>query len=160
MKKIDSLNQVAEFHKLFDHPILETPQIPDRKRCELRISLLEEELGELKEAIVQGDLVEVADAFCDIQYVLSGAVLEFGLGEIFVGLFNEVQRSNMSKACKSFMEATQTAAYWSKSVKKVDIKQKDDLYLVKNADNNKVLKSTSYSPADLKPMIFSAISQK
>ena len=50
MKKIDSLNQVAEFHRTFNAPILDTPQIP-LDRAELRINLLQEELNELKEAI-------------------------------------------------------------------------------------------------------------
>ena len=97
MDKIDSLNQTADFHRLFNHPILETPTIPDKKRCELRVELISEELKELKEAIANDDLVEVADALCDIQYVLSGAVHEFGMSDKFVRLFNEVQRSNMSK---------------------------------------------------------------
>ncbi|MBP6411337.1 MAG: nucleoside triphosphate pyrophosphohydrolase family protein, partial [Pseudarcicella sp.] len=96
MKKIDALNQVAEFHKTFKAPILNSPTIPNQQRCELRVSLLAEELKELQEAIAQNDLVEIADALCDLQYVLSGAVLEFGLGDKFVELFNEVQRSNMS----------------------------------------------------------------
>ena len=80
MKKIDALNQVAEFHKTFNAPILETPQIPSEQRCQLRVDLLQEELDELSQALKDKDLVEVADALCDIQYVLSGAVLEFGLG--------------------------------------------------------------------------------
>ena len=87
MKKIDSLNQVAEFHRTFNAPILDTPQIPSEERARLRVKLLQEELDELKEAIANNDLVEVADALCDLQYVLSGAVLEFGLGEKFVELF-------------------------------------------------------------------------
>mgnify|MGYP000244358821 FL=1 len=101
MEKIDSLNQVAEFHRTFNAPILDTPQIPSEQRCQLRVSLLQEELDELAQALKDKDLVEVADALCDIQYVLSGAVLEFGLGDKFVELFKEVQRSNMSKACST-----------------------------------------------------------
>ena len=101
MEKLDSLNQVAQFHQTFGAPILAQPTIPAADRCNLRVSLLAEELDELKEAIAANDLIEVADALCDLQYVLSGAVLEFGLGEKFVELFNEVQRSNMSKACAS-----------------------------------------------------------
>ena len=88
MEKIDSLNQVAEFHRTFNAPILENPQIPSAERCKLRIALLQEELNELKQAIEDQDIVEIADALCDLQYVLSGAVLEFGLGEKFVDLFN------------------------------------------------------------------------
>ena len=51
MEQINSLNQVADFHRTFNAPILLTPQIPSQQRCELRVSLLQEELNELKEAI-------------------------------------------------------------------------------------------------------------
>src|SRR5690606_25647379 len=106
-----TLTAVAEFHKTFKHPILATPQIPSEQRCKLRVSMIAEELKELEEAIANKDLVEVADALCDIQYVLSGAVLEFGLADKFAALFDEVQRSNMSKACKSIEEAEKTIAH-------------------------------------------------
>ena len=81
MEKLDVLNQVAEFHRTFKHPLPVNPAIPSKDRCQLRISLLKEELTELEDAIQAGDLVAVADAFCDLQYVLSGAILEFGLGD-------------------------------------------------------------------------------
>jgi predicted HAD superfamily Cof-like phosphohydrolase len=150
MKQIDSLNQVAEFHKTFDAPILETPQIPSEKRCKLRVSLLAEELKELEEAIDNKDLTEIADALCDLHYVLSGAVLEFGLGEKFVALFDEVQRSNMSKACNTLAEAEATVAhYLAKDNTESEIKEKGGKYLVYRTLDNKVLKSINYSPADL-----------
>ena len=112
MNKIDSLNQVAEFHNTFGAPILETPQIPSKQRCELRVSLLQEELDELREAIENNDIVEVADALADLQYVLSGAILEFGLGNKFDKIFDEVHRSNMSKACKTEDEANDTVNHY------------------------------------------------
>ena len=153
MEKIDSLNQVAEFHRTFNAPILDTPQIPSHERAQLRVKLLQEELDELKEAIANHDIVEVADALCDLQYVLSGAVLEFGLGEKFTELFNEVQRSNMSKACSTEDEAQQTIEHYRK--------KNQDAYAVKSGDkinvhrksDDKVLKSVHYSPADLKSII-------
>ena len=83
MQQPDSLNQVAEFHKTFNHPILTEPTIPNEKRSALRVELISEELKELAEAIEDNDLVEIADALCDIQYVLSGAILEFGMGDKF-----------------------------------------------------------------------------
>jgi len=110
-KKYDEpqgLNDVAKFHKTFELPVLDKAKIPSTKRCELRINLLQEELNELKEAIADNDLIEVADALCDIQYVLSGAIHEFGLGGQFKSLFDEVQRSNMSKTCKTMEEAEAT----------------------------------------------------
>ena len=93
----------------------------------------------------------MADALCDIQYVLSGAVLEFGLGEKFVDLFNEVQRSNMSKACSSQAEAEATVKFYlEKDGTEAEIVQDGDKFLVYRIADNKVLKSVGYSPADLK----------
>jgi predicted HAD superfamily Cof-like phosphohydrolase len=154
MDKIDSLNQVAEFHTTFRHPILETPQIPSEDRCKLRVSLIAEELKELEEAIQQNDLVEVADALCDIQYVLSGAILEFGMGEKFKTLFDEVQRSNMSKACISAEEAQATVDHY-KNEKDTDAyyEERDGKFLVYRKGDNKTLKSINYSPADLKSLL-------
>ncbi len=150
MQKLDSLNQVAEFHKTFGAPILETPTIPSSERCALRVSLLAEELEELKEAIAANDLVEIADALCDLQYVLSGAVLEFGLGNRFVELFDEVQRSNMSKACQSLEEAEQTVKFYlDKDGTVAEIFEENGLWKVYRKSDNKVLKSINYSPADL-----------
>jgi len=150
MQKLDSLNQVADFHRTFGAPILASPTIPSSERCALRVSLLAEELDELKEAIAANDLVEIADALCDLQYVLSGAVLEFGLGERFVDLFNEVQRSNMSKACQSLQEAEQTVKFYlDKDGTVAEIVEENGLWKVYRKSDNKVLKSINYSPADL-----------
>jgi predicted HAD superfamily Cof-like phosphohydrolase len=154
MKQPESLSMVAEFHRIFKHPILATPQLPDDKRSKLRISLLTEELKELEHAIEQKDLVEIADAFCDLQYVLSGAILEFGLGDKFEQLFKEVQRSNMSKACNTEEEAIQTVAYYLKKDGTECYYQKEgNLWLVYRKADNKTIKSINYSPADLSKII-------
>jgi predicted HAD superfamily Cof-like phosphohydrolase len=154
MKKIDALNQVAEFHKTFQAPILETPQIPSKDRCDLRVSLLQEELNELSEAINNNDLVEVADALADIQYVLTGAVLEFGLGEKFVELFDEVQRSNMSKACENQQEAISTLSHYKKKDGTEGYyKELNGKWIVYRNGDDKILKSVNYSPASLKTIL-------
>ena len=153
MEKIDSLNQVAEFHRTFNAPILETPQIPSKERCELRVSLLQEELNELKQAINDNDLVEIADALCDLQYVLSGAVLEFGLGEKFVELFNEVQRSNMSKACDTELQAQETVEHYKAKDEEAFYEKSGDKYNVHRISDHKVIKNKYYSAADLKSII-------
>ena len=62
MEQINSLNQVSDFHRTFNAPILDTPQIPSEQRCQLRVALLQEELDELAQAIKDNDLVEIADA--------------------------------------------------------------------------------------------------
>ncbi len=150
----NGINDVAQFHETFELPIEECPIIPAPKRCELRVNLLQEELNELKEAIENDDLVEVADALCDIQYVLSGAILEFGLADRFKELFDEVQRSNMSKTCKSYEEATKTQAHYLKEKDtKSEIVKRGDEYLVYREGDRKVLKSIAYSPADIKGML-------
>lgn len=153
MEKIDSLNQVAEFHATFKAPILETPQIPSKERCELRVNLLQEELNELKQAIEDNNLVEIADALCDLQYVLSGAVLEFGLGNKFVELFNEVQRSNMSKACDNEQQAQETMDFYKEKGTESFYEKSGDKYNVYRKEDHKVLKNKYYSPADLKTIL-------
>lgn len=154
MKEAKGLNHVSEFHDLFDLPVLPNPMIPSKERCALRISLLQEELNELKEAIDDDDLVEVADAFCDLQYVLSGAILEFGIGEKFSDLFDEVHRSNMSKACQSMEEAKATSEHYEKTKNtKSEIKKKGDKLLVYRIPDGKVLKSIKYSAARIGKML-------
>lgn len=154
MEKLDVLNQVAEFHRTFHHPIEPNPIIPAEERCRLRVALLAEELKEFQEAIEKGDIVEVADALCDMQYVLSGAVLEFGLGEKFKALFDEVQRSNMSKTCHSLEEAEATVRHYE-TTKGFEcyIRQEGDVWLVYRVGDHKTLKSVNYSPADLKSLL-------
>ena len=154
MKQPETLNAVAEFHKTFKHPILDKPTIPDENRCKLRVALIAEELKELEVAILEKDIVSVADALCDIQYVLSGAVLEFGLGEKFKELFDEVQRSNMSKACKSEDEAKQTVQFYKdKDGTECYYKEESGKWLVYRKSDNKTIKSVGYSPVDLDSIV-------
>jgi len=155
MEKLDVLNQVADFHRTFKHPLPDEPFIPSKERCELRLSLLREELQELEDAVHAGDLVAVADAFCDLQYVLTGAVLEFGMGKKFKDLFEEVQRSNMSKSCISMEEAAETQLHYerTKGVESL-VEKSENKFLVYRASDRKTLKSINYSPADLATILF------
>lgn len=153
-KEPEALTSVAKFHDTFGMPVVDKPGIPAKKRCELRIALLQEELNELKEALEDNDIVETADALADLQYVLSGAILEFGLADSFKDIFDEVQRSNMSKTCKSLEEAEATQEHYRKT-KDTDsiIKKKGEEYLVYRKSDQKVLKSVKYSPADINSQI-------
>lgn len=92
-----TITQVGEFHRAFNVPVKFSPELPDSERQELRIKLLYEELQELQDAMATGDLTGVLDALCDLQYVLDGTFLEFGMGHIKTLAFYEVHRSNMSK---------------------------------------------------------------
>jgi len=148
------LNDVAEFHTTFNMPVLDEPTIPSPERCALRINLLQEELDELKSAIEEKDLTGIADALSDIQYVLSGAILEFGLASKFKELFEEVQRSNMSKVCPDYDTAEKTLEYYQRrDGTKGFIRESEAGYLVYREADHKVLKSIRYSPADLEQIL-------
>ena len=153
MKEAEALNSVSKFHQTFNHPILSKPQIPPANRADLRLNLLKEELKELEEAVENQDVVEAADALCDLQYVLAGAILEFGMGEKFAELFAEVQRSNMSKVCKTEKEAQATIVHYQALDQDAYFEQKDGFFLVYRKTDNKTLKSINYSEVDLKSIL-------
>lgn len=153
-KHPESLEMVAEFHRTFKHPIQPAPSIPEESRCKLRVALIAEELKEFEEAIQQKDIVGVADALADIQYVLSGAILEFGLADRFKSIFEEVQRSNMSKACDNEADAIKTVEhYMKKDGTECYYKQEAGKWLVYRKSDNKTIKGINYSPANLEPLV-------
>ena len=87
--------KVKEFMKTFGQEVKSKASFPDRKIQDLRYDLIIEELEELKVAIEDKNLKEVADALTDILYVTYGAGHAFGID--LDKCFDEVQRSNMSK---------------------------------------------------------------
>ena len=92
----DTLAIVREWHEAFDVPVENAPTIP-KHRAQMRLDILEEEVAELRAAVEADDLVEALDALCDIQYVLDGTFLEFGLHQLKHDAMAEVHSSNMSK---------------------------------------------------------------
>lgn len=92
----DTLAIMREWHEAFDLPVENAPKIPEQ-RAQMRLDILEEEVAELRAAVETGDLVEVLDALCDIQYVLDGTFLEFGVHQLKQEAMAEVHTSNMSK---------------------------------------------------------------
>ena len=92
-----NFDRVGKFMRVFNQEVKDKPDWPDAETMELRIDLIEEELGELKDAILSADgtLVDVADALSDLLYVVYGAGHSFGLD--LDACFKEVHRSNMSK---------------------------------------------------------------
>ena len=93
----NSAAQVAQFHNAFSVPILERPGLPSPERMSLRLALIDEELIELKQAIAADDIGAIAKELADLQYVIDGTFLEFGLGGIKAHIINAVHASNMSK---------------------------------------------------------------
>ena len=92
-----TLEMVQEFHKTYGLPVEGEQTLSDEKTRQLRINLLAEELDELKEALADNDPLETLDALIDLQYVLDGAFLSFGMQDVKGAAFEEVHRSNMSK---------------------------------------------------------------
>lgn len=97
MSNKTTLEMVQEFHETYGLPVESEQTTGSDKTKELRINLLQEELDELKEALENDDYVETLDALIDLQYVLDGAFLSFGMQDAKEAAFNEVHRSNMSK---------------------------------------------------------------
>ena len=90
-----NFEKVKKFMETFGQEIKEKTEFPNEKITSLRLDLIKEELDELKEAIDNKDIKEVADALTDILYVTYGAGHAFGIN--LDKCFEEVQSSNMSK---------------------------------------------------------------
>ena len=93
-----NFEKVGVFMKTFNQDVKDTSSLSTDKINSLRISLINEELEELKKAILEKNLTEVADALTDILYVTYGAGHAFGIN--LDKCFEEVQESNMSKLGK------------------------------------------------------------
>ena len=87
--------KVKEFMTTFNQEVKPVPKIAKLSTIALRLALIEEELGELREALINNDVVETADALADILYVVYGAAAAFGID--IDEVFEEVHSSNMSK---------------------------------------------------------------
>ncbi|WP_418262297.1 hypothetical protein [Flavobacterium faecale] len=92
------LDSVTEFHTAFKIGHSESPiaNLAEEKKI-LRYNLMKEENEEYLEAVKNNDLVEIADALGDMMYILCGTIIEHGLQHKIEEVFDEIQRSNMSK---------------------------------------------------------------
>ncbi len=95
---MSNFDSVRKFMLTFGQEVKEKSEFPSDKIVKLRYDLIAEELSELKEALENKDLKEVADALTDILYVTYGAGHSFGID--LDKCFDEVQKSNMSKLGK------------------------------------------------------------
>lgn len=92
------ISSVKQFHTAFKIGHSETPRadLGENKNL-LRFNLMKEENEEYLEAVKNNDLVEIADALGDMLYILCGTIIEHGLQDKIEAVFDEIQRSNMSK---------------------------------------------------------------
>ena len=93
-----TLNYVRDFHSAFLIPTRDEPTAcVEEREYMLRFNLLKEENEEYLEAAKNGDIVEIADALGDMLYILCGTINAHGLQSKMAAVFEEIQRSNMSK---------------------------------------------------------------
>ena len=114
--------RVMEFHEAFglQRQALPSADVP-ASLASLRLGLIDEEVGELHDAVGRGDIVAIADALADIAYVVHGAAISYGID--LDAVIREVHRANLSKL--------------------------DEAGLPVLREDGKVLKSTRYTPPDV-----------
>lgn len=150
-----NFDKVGEFHETFEHPKLKHPDLTvfenNPKLVDLRVKLIEEEFNELKDAIKDKNMKEVADALTDILYVVYGAGHAFGID--LNQTFNLVHNSNMTKACSSEDEAKNTVEYIKNTQKNFNpdykLAKTGDKWIVYDKNTGKILKNMNYKAVDL-----------
>jgi predicted HAD superfamily Cof-like phosphohydrolase len=146
------VSEVEEFNTTMGKPNNYEPIIPEEKEWMFVYNFILEELEEYKAACEAGDIVEVLDALCDIAYVSigNGAMLH-GLKDKLWSAYQEVQASNMSKACVDEEEAQATVERRSKEQNEPCHYEKvGDYYIVYRTRDRKVMKNINYFRPDLK----------
>ncbi len=146
------VSEVEEFNETFGKPNNYEPTIPAKKDWQFVYDFILEELEEYREACENGDIVEVLDALCDIAYVsLGNGTMLHGLKDKIWPAYQEVQASNMSKACETEEEAIQSVRQRSEEQGEACHFEKitEGRYIVYRSRDRKVMKSINYFRPDL-----------
>ena len=147
------VDEVETFNATFGKPNNYEPTIPEEKEWKFVYDFILEELEEYREACERGDIVEVLDALCDIAYVSIGnGTMLHGLKSKIWPAYQEVQASNLSKACSSEEEAMETIRVRAKEQGEECYFEKleDGRYIVYRKRDKKVMKSVNYFRPDLR----------
>jgi phosphoribosyl-ATP pyrophosphohydrolase len=154
-KYIPFISEVEIFNETMGKPNTYTPNIPKEQwQWEFVYNFILEELNEYKEACVNQDITGVADALGDIMYVLCNGILMHGFKSKFEEIYNEIQASNMSKACKTEQEAIETSIKESERIGEETYYEKvGEYWIVYRKRDKKVLKSINYFPPNLKKIL-------
>jgi hypothetical protein len=145
------VSEVEEFNAVMGKPNNYNPVIPDEKEWMFVYNFILEELEEYKHACETGNIVEVLDALCDIAYVsLGNGTMLHGLKDKIWPAYQEVQASNLSKACSSEEEAQETVRVRSAEQKEPCHYEKvGNYYIVYRSHDHKVMKNINYFRPDL-----------
>ena len=145
------VSEVEEFNAVMGKPNNYNPVIPAEKEWMFVYNFILEELEEYKHACETGNIVEVLDALCDIAYVsLGNGTMLHGLKDKIWPAYQEVQASNLSKACSSEEEAQETVRVRSQEQKEPCHYEKvGNYYIVYRTSDRKVMKNINYFRPDL-----------
>ena len=145
------VSEVEEFNAVMGKPNNYDPVIPDEKEWMFVYNFILEELEEYKHACETGNIVEVLDALCDITYVsLGNGAMLHGLKDKVWPAYQEVQASNLSKACTSEEEAQETVRVRSTEQEEpCHYEQVGKYYIVYRTRDRKVMKNINYFRPDL-----------
>jgi predicted HAD superfamily Cof-like phosphohydrolase len=145
------VSEVEEFNAVMGKPNNYNPVIPDEKEWMFVYNFILEELEEYKHACETGNIVEVLDALCDITYVsLGNGAMLHGLKDKVWPAYQEVQASNLSKACTSEEDAQATVEARSKEQgEPCHYEKVGSYYIVYRTRDFKVMKNINYFRPDL-----------
>jgi hypothetical protein len=143
---IPFISEVEEFNTVMGKPNNYNPVIPAEKEWMFVYNFILEELEEYKHACETGNIVEVLDALCDITYVsLGNGAMLHGLKDKVWPAYQEVQASNLSKACTSEEEAQDTVRVRSEEQKaECHYEKVGEYYIVYRSHDRKVMKNINY----------------
>lgn len=146
------IDEVEEFNAVMGKPNNYEPTVPERKEWEFVYNFILEELEEYREACERGDIVEVLDALCDITYVATGnGTMLHGLKDKIWPAYQEVQASNLSKACQTEEDAQATVIQRSSEQGEACHYEKvGDYYVVYRTRDRKVMKNVNYFRPNLR----------
>ena len=145
------VSEVEEFNAIMGKPNNYNPVIPDEKEWMFVYNFILEELEEYKEACETGNIVEILDALCDITYVsLGNGGCLHGLKNKIWPSYQEVQASNLSKACSSEEDAQETVRVRSQEQgEECHYEKIGEYYIVYRTRDRKVMKNINYFRPDL-----------
>ena len=145
------ISEVEEFNAIMGKPNNYNPVIPDEKEWMFVYNFVLEELEEYKHACETGNIVEVLDALCDITYVsLGNGAMLHGLKDKVWPAYQEVQASNLSKACSNEEDAQATVEARSKEQgEPCHYEKVGSYYIVYRTRDKKVMKNINYFRPDL-----------
>ena len=149
------VSEVETFNATMGKPNNYSPVIPDEKEWMFVYNFILEELEEYKHACETGNIVEVLDALCDITYVsLGNGAMLHGLKDKIMPAYQEVQASNMSKACKTETEAKETVKVREQEQgESCHYEKVGDYWIVYRSRDRKVMKNINYFKPDLKKFL-------